>query len=92
MPNDHTRAVPDLEAFELSLSLRKQRVCFRDGLIIGQPRQLLDGLDPARAQEIASHADISTVDQGNHALFARERALASGLEIDDVALEHEFYR
>ena len=75
MPNDHTRAVPYLEAVKLSLSLGKQGACFRDSLVIGQTAELLDGLDPPPAHKIASHAGISTVDEGDRALFTRNAHL-----------------
>jgi hypothetical protein len=55
MPNDHTRAIPQLEALEFVFPLGKQRVSLRYGLFIGKTDKLLDGLDTSPAHEIASH-------------------------------------
>jgi hypothetical protein len=64
MPNDHTRAIPQLEALEFVFPLGKQRVGLRNGLFIGKTGELLEGLDTPPAHEVASHAVASLVKKG----------------------------
>ena len=45
MTNDHTRAIPQLEALEFVFPFGKQRVSLCKGLFIGKTGKLLDGLD-----------------------------------------------
>jgi hypothetical protein len=61
MPNDHTRAIPQLEALEFVFPLGKQHVSLRNGLFIRKTGELLDGLDTPPAHEIASHTVVSMI-------------------------------
>ena len=74
MPNDHTRAIPQLEALEFVFPLGKQRVSLCNGLFIRKTGKLLDGLDTPPAHEIASHAVASMVKNGVVAFFGIEHA------------------
>ena|ERR1700722_3395728 len=76
MPNDHTRAIPQLEALEFVFPLGKQCVSLRDGLFIGKTGELLDSLDTPPAHEIASHAAASMVENGVGAFFGIDHAFA----------------
>jgi hypothetical protein len=79
MTNDHTGAIPQLEALECVFSLGKQRVSLRNGLFIGKTGKLLDGLDTPPAHEIASHAVASMVKKGVGAFFGIEHAFPLSL-------------
>jgi hypothetical protein len=74
MPNDNTRAIPQLEALEFVFPLGKQRVGLRNGLFIRKTGKLLDGLDTPPAHEIASYVLASLVKKGAGAFFGIEHA------------------
>ena len=55
MPHKYARAIPQLEAFEMLLALREQRMRLCNRLVISEAGEFLDGFNMAVAHEIAPH-------------------------------------
>jgi hypothetical protein len=55
IPGNYAREIPELEAFEKVLALRKERVGPGDRLVIREVGKFLDGHNMPAAREIAPH-------------------------------------